>query len=59
MKATQELHAQGLTNVVFRQLGIASPASVMEFVAWIKETFVGLDILVCLFLRSHLPYELE
>lgn len=46
LKATQELHAQGLTNVVFRQLDIASPTSVTEFVEWIKQTFGGLDILV-------------
>ena len=46
LKATQELQADGLKNVRFRQLDISNPASITSFVAWIKQTFGGLDILV-------------
>lgn len=46
LKAAQELQADGLKNVRFRQLDISNPASITSFVAWIKQTFGGLDILV-------------
>lgn len=46
LKATKELHDEGLKNVVFHQLDISKPASVSEFVDWIKQTYGGIDILV-------------
>lgn len=46
LKATQDLHNEGLLNVVFRKLDISKPESVTEFAAWIKQTYGGLEILV-------------
>lgn len=46
LKVTQDLHNEGLLNVVFRKLDISKPESVTEFAAWIKHTYGGLDILV-------------
>lgn len=46
LMATQHLHKDGLTNVLFRKLDISKPQSVTDFAAWIKQTFGGLDILV-------------
>lgn len=46
LKATQDLHNEGLLNVVFGKLDVSKPESVTEFAAWIKHTFGGLDILV-------------
>lgn len=47
LMATQQLHKDGLLNVLFRKLDISKPESVTDFAAWIKQTFGGLDILVC------------
>lgn len=44
--ATQELHAQGLDNVVFHQLDVSNQESMNDFADWIQETYCGLDILV-------------
>ena len=46
VKATNDLHAEGLKNVVFHKLDIKSAESVTKFVDWIKHTYGGLDILV-------------
>lgn len=45
-KATGDLHAANLKNVVFHQLDVADPDSVTEFAKWLKETYNGLDVLV-------------
>ncbi|KAG0575644.1 hypothetical protein KC19_5G019900 [Ceratodon purpureus] len=44
--AVDIFHEQGLTNVVFHALDIASPESVKVFANWIKSTYGGIDILV-------------
>jgi len=46
LKATGDLHAANLKNVVFHHLDVASADSVTEFAKWLKETYNGLDILV-------------
>ena len=55
--AVDSLHAQGLKNVVFHVLDIASPESVTVFANWIKSTYGGLDILVSFILNLLLPIE--
>lgn len=48
LHATEELHAKGLKNVIFRRLDIRSPESRSDFIDWINQTYGGLDILVSL-----------
>lgn len=45
--AVNELKSEGLENVLFHQLDVTSPESAAKLASWIKETFGGIDLLVC------------
>ncbi|GLJ39655.1 hypothetical protein SUGI_0810670 [Cryptomeria japonica] len=46
LSATKILHDQGLHNIVFHELDIEKPQSILDFARWIKDNYGGLDILV-------------